>query len=671
MITLPSSASTGELYESASNEFGGLPVVSLRGGFPPRAIPCDESTPISSLLSNQERVQVEFAAVAATDGGGGGSATRAAPSSSPSAAAAHPLLQPLQVEQAPTMTTGGGRKSKRAASRAATESMPALIQAQEASSLRGASPGKKRARTAAAAGSRSGGGGGGSNRNATPTKPKPVVLPATAGVTGRRLADGATVTTSVRRAATAAGRRRAASAAAAGAGGRTGPAVSAATDMSEALLGALHDGGQMGVILRRGMKNAVRESYETTRAFSRLASIQARSFRISEPSAGAANAGGDSISGGANAGGGLLTVVYHGTVDKARVEEVVDCIPQDVLRAVMEGIYASDVEALRPENLARLSPRVLWSCVYHHPDASDVSEMYRRLLPHLDWTFLRRRAMHLSEKALENQRQAEEAEEMKRGGGGGRMDLERASEAVAAVEHAMEHLQDYQAEERKARQARLAQQQQGHLREGDGARPWCLTTPSDPDRDELRQCIESSLPPTSMSSTGVSDMALWITKMMKECRIHNWRELANVTDHAAIAIKLQVEEAHVQAWIDHAQDESVSEIMVEVCDGLVEAVEILTERARSGTPKDLAGWRAIPELLLDQVRRQQGPVHEATSSKGATTTDGNNNNNKNNDHGTTTPHDWMNLTTIALWCDRAHRVVQDYEWLHWYATPLE
>ncbi len=693
MISLPSSASTQELYEAASAEFGNsAPVESLKGGFPPRSIPCDGITPISTLLSNQERVQVvlgtssafttttttaattakashetgEAAAFSAT--GAEGNTISSCDASGDEPSSTTQKQQQDEHQQEPTKV----RKSKRAAAKAATEAMPALIKAQldqiKESRQATTSPSKKRPRTNTtnAGNGRSNSSSANSNSRKQAGQPKPVALSAATGP-GRRLADGAVMVDHVRRATNAG--RRAAAEAAAGVGGKKG----SNTDMSEALLGALHDKGQMGVVLRRGMKNAVQASYETTRAFSRLAAIQGQSYQLSSWMEGTSSntlgttAGSGTTSTSSN--GSFLKVVYHGTVDKVKVEETVDLIPLDVLKAVIEGIYSSDREALRPENLSRLSPRVLWSCVHYQPNTPNVAELYHQLLPHLDWTFFRRRAPQLSEKALENQRQAEEAKRRRQKGGNiddSTMDMERAAEAVAAVEHAMEHLQDYQTEERKARQAqaalaRLAQQQQQQNKSGIIAAGWSLTTPSEPDRDELRECIESSLPPLGTSTTSAS-ITKWITKLMKECHIHNWRELANVTDPALIATKLEVGEEHVQAWIDHAQDESVAEIVVHVCDNNVNAVEILTEGARTGTPKDLAAWRAMPELLLDQLRRNvQAQQDHATGNKGT------------GDNATTTTNDceWMDLLTIATWCNRAHRLLQDYEWLNWYATPIE
>jgi len=617
VISLAPTASTHELYESTAKEFG-VKIECLKAGYPPKPIPSDKSTPISKFVTNQERIRVEFA----TDN------TTVIPSSSPTKKKGTKNSKGKKKSVNDDQNNDSSsdnviRRSKRAASKAATESMPALIKAQEEYLKNTASTGKKRSRGGKSADLINGAFPSHSNKkrlNAT----KSIPLSASAGA-GRRLADGAMVSNPRKASSQAAVRRRR---------GETGTG-NGSTDMSTALMGAIHDKGQMGIILRKGMKNAVLSSYETTRSFSRLAAIQSRSYLI-------ANLADDtSASGGGGGGGNLLKVIYHGSVDKSKVEEAVDCIPRDVLQAVMEGIHASNKEALRPENLSRLSPRVLWSCVQYFPTLSSVPDMYRELLPTLDWSFLRRRAEQLSEKALENKRQAMEKEED--------VDLERASNVVAAVEHAMEHLQDYHAEERKARQAQAAEARLRRLQAQEDNVTWVLKTPSEPDRDELRECIEISVPVTSTTAgtTTSAKITKWISQLMKEHKIHNWRELANISEKniGYLVRKLEVPEANLRLWVDNAQNESFSEIMVEICDGNIDAVEILTEHARSGTPKDLAGWRSIPDVLLEQLNQKCLQQMNQTNH-------------------------WMEFGTISNWCDRAHCVLQDYEWLNWYATPV-
>jgi hypothetical protein len=112
-----------------------------------------------------------------------------------------------------------------------------------------------------------------------------------------------------------------------------------------------------------------------------------------------------------------------------------------------------------------------------------------------------------------------------------------------------------------------------------------------------------------MSSSNT--IAKWITQPMKPCGIHNCRELADVLDAMVAADTLQVPEMNANAWIGYAQGKSVGEIFVGICDGKVEAVELLTAQAHSGTPKDLAAWRSIAHILLEQLQdAEKGDNHK-------------------------------------------------------------
>jgi hypothetical protein len=588
IVQLSPSATTRELYQVAETQYGtSVAVSSLKYGFPPKLVQASDTQPIQEVLQNQERIQVEFGSAATS-----------------TAAKTKPETNIETTTGSSTITTTNtSRKSKRAASKRATENMPAVIQAQEKLLQQQQQPKSKRPRTTAAA----------SPSTKRPTKPPAPKFTSSVGK-GRRLADGATVASPPN---TKGGRNKRANS--------SSRIISESSnknktsDMSEALLGALNDSGKMGQVLRKGMKNAVQASYETTRAFSRLAAIQAKKYAL------------EIREEGGTASSSVLVISYQGSVDKTKTEEHVDCIPRDVLEAVLKGIHASNTEALRPENLALLSPRVLWSLAHIFPDHSSIPEMYQQLLPDLDWAFLRRRAQQLSEKALENMRQKQEVN-------GEEVNGEQAAEAIAAVEHAMEHLQDYTAAERQARQARAAlnrlegttSSQDGE----DGSAEWKLVTPTEPDRDELYQCIQGT------NSTTKTDVPELITKLMRECNIHNWRELANVEDVKTLARKLDLPEEEVQPWIERAQEKSVDEIIVDICDDNVRAVELLTDKARSGTPKDLAVWRAIPQILYQRV-----VVGEE--------------------------EDVPSLEQLRTWSQRAHQVLQECEWLNWYATPVE
>lgn len=604
-MQLPPSATTRELYQIAEAEYG-ISISSLKYGFPPKLIAeassddTAQSTSIQAILQNQERIQVEFgsaAPVAAAKNNAGTSTTKGKSEKRTGKA--------TQSHAPPeSSASSAGRKSKRAAAQRATENMPAVIQAQEELLKQQQQPSKRSRTVAAAAVSKSSASPSSSKRSSTAKQQAPKFTSSVGQ--GRRLADGSAVAPP--KSITSRKRANPSRILANNANNNN-----KSSDMSEALLGALNDSGKMGQVLRKGMKNAVQASYETTRAFSRLAAIQAKKY-TKEVREGSTS---------------VLVVSYQGSVDKTKTEEQVDCIPRDVLEAVLKGIHASNTEALRPENLALLSPRVLWSLVHLFPDHSSIPEMYQELLPDQNWTFLRRRAQQLSEKALENLRQEQEANGEVANG-------EQAAEVIAAVEHAMEHLQDYTAAERQARQAQAAiRRLQGSSSQNgtDRSSEWKLVTPTEPDRDELRECIQNST---------TEDMAKLVTKLMRECQIHNWRELANVDDVTSLAQKLDQPAEEVQTWIDRAQDQSVDEIIVEICDSNIQAVELLTQKARSGTPKDLAVWRVIPQLLHQRVLLGGEEEEEAPT-----------------------------VEQLQTWSQRAHQVLQEYEWLNWYATPVE
>ncbi|KAL3941403.1 MAG: hypothetical protein SGBAC_004232 [Bacillariaceae sp.] len=589
IVKIADDATTEELFQLASKEFQ-TAVATLKYGFPPKGLANDGSLPVKDVIQNQERLQVEFATAVKSESNGKSKAKGT--KKGKSSASEEPEEEP---------TNSSRRRSKRAASQAATEAMPAVIKAQDEMMKETSSSTKKRPRSATTATNNN------NNNNKKPSRPN---FGASVG-DGRRLADGATV---VNPKATRAKKNIL--------------QASGSSDMSEALLGALNNKGKMGSVLRKGMKNAVGKSYETTRAFSRLAAIQNQSYQLVVD--------GENSNGSGN--GSKLTITYKGTVDKTIQMDTVDCIPRDILQAVMQGIHASNQDALRAENLALLSPRVLWSLVHAFPDTPEITDCYKLLLPNLDWSFLRRRAQQLSEKALENLRQDQEAK-------GEAQDANKAQEAIAAVEHAMEHLHEHEKTERTSRMARAAlarmQQQNG---DDSSTNEWKLVTPDEIDRDELRECIQAA------SLDNPDKISSMITHMIKSCQIHNWRELANVPEDLTtrlptIANDFQtfgVTPEQVSKWVDKAQEESVDEIVVELCDNNVKAVEFLTEHARTGTPKDLANWRLIPEALHSVLLNGADKMDNTPPT----------------------------VEQLAVWTKRAHDLLQEREWLNWYATPV-
>lgn len=414
--------------------------------------------------------------------------------------------------------------------------------------------------------------------------------------------------------------------------------------MSTALLETLNSTGTGGRILRKTMTSAVQNSYETSKATARLAALESRNPQSSVQMEQLDDA--------------KLRVRFEkGVQGRGHYEEIVDSIPAQVLKEVVGAILKSNPEGLRPQNLAQLSPRVLWALAHGHwklqqerqqqQDAPSPWEpfsaesAYRQILPDGDWSFLRRRKQTLSAKAVENLRQEQEDEGKEEG------DYEKAAEAIQQVENAMECLQHHDRAQKAERVAKAAMaRQQRLLRQGSS--DWKIITPSELDEDELIECISSAIPPQWESQDNTDHLITQLAKGLVEwlC-IRNWRELSEhqpVDLHARIlehdkSLNTVVTQEHVEQWVMYARDESVQEIIVEICDGSVSHVELLREKARSGTPRDLAAWKEMPDLLLEEL------------GEGAS--------------------DMLALADLTLFCDRATCALQQFEWLTWFATPVE
>lgn len=219
-------------------------------------------------------------------------------------------------------------------------------------------------------------------------------------------------------------------------------------------------------------------------------------------------------------------------------------------------------------------------------------------------------------------------------------DYEKAAEAVQEVERAMDHLQQYdkaQKAERIANAALARQLRQQQSKEGDGE--WKLVTPSEHDEDELIECLMAGSSPlkNKKDATPIANL------LVKLNLAHNWRELANLVPsnlHTQIADKFSsITEQQVCHWVDHARLQTLEEIMVEICDGSVSHVQLLRDKSPVNTPKDLAAWKAMPDLLLDEV--------EQAESSGLTVTD------------------------ISRFCEHASQALDELEWLNWYVTSLD
>lgn len=718
IISISSSASVHEVYQAAQHAFGDNThdIAALRYGFPPKLLDKDNITsPIHAFLSNHERILVEFAAT--TTSAPSGNKKKAATSKKGSEQANNestPLPNNTEATDSNVTTTSPTRKtSQRAAAKAATEGFAAVIQAQDkllAQQTKGSKKNKsnKRPRSATAPKSntnKSASPGSSSSQKSSPIRSNARYFQHAELDVGRRLGDGAAIAehTSTRVPSAAATTRTGAHSKRQETKGATWKSEE---DVSTALMSALNQsggGGKVGGILRKAMRNAVSQSYEASRAVVRVAAMTGKAYTMTTVLHTSTAAPSTTIDEARQPE--KLQVTYDkGVEGRGQIEETVDYIPKDALVAVITAIYQSNPEALRPARLAQLSPRVFWSLVYHtnhvnnenvaattttatttdtlsspsFSSATSVEEALHLLLPELDWSYMKNRKRTLSEKAQENLRQQLERDKAAASAAAGDKDeeendhedteesIQRAQETILAVQNAMETIHDWDSQQRRNRMAQAAMARLVALEpdstnmEGHAVNQWSLVTPTEPDDEELVACVK----PTAASLLFAEQLdhdddddkvdakiQTIVRALMNDCQIHNWRELANASapnvverlntvlpcsggDAAPITTQA------VEAWIDHAQEESVDEIMVEVCDGQVEVVEQLRDAAHSGTPKDLAGWRHVPQMLWSEAGLDQ------TAPAGVT------------------------VETLATWCQRAHQVLLEREWLQWYATPI-
>ena len=365
-----------------------------------------------------------------------------------------------------------------------------------------------------------------------------------------------------------------------------------------------------------------------------------------------------------------------------------EIIALEALRAVVAAVHADhsddddDLEAaggggsggsgremLRPASMAQLSPRVFWSLAHHYPGKS-TEDALRMILPNLDWSFLDGRSRMLSEKARENLRQEKvargEIDDEEDAGAG--VNDGGGIEAIEAVEKAMEDMAEHDRSNARERSARAA------LARFDGESPskvsanvaaptdkarlsgsvqpetWKLVTPTDKDEDELAECIREGFASSEGGAYEAtdSDIKAWTVALMNQCSVHNWRELANVSEGSSIASLMSVAtpdqgrptSSDIDGWIEAARGRSVEEIAMEIVDGNEEAYVALRDVARAATPKDLFAWRAMTDMLLEEI---QG--YEGADVSGVTEAD------------------------LKRWCTRAGIALNEADWLIWYATP--
>ncbi|CAB9501291.1 expressed unknown protein [Seminavis robusta] len=630
----PSSDTVQVLFQLAGDAFGGQVVESLKCGFPPKPLGADDATLLSkSGVSNQERVQVVLQKQNNQQENNSNKTAKSNKKSPKKTTGKGKKKKATnddddddesETNVASPAATTTTRRSKRAAAQAATDSFAQVIKQQD--KLMKAEQSKTKKSPAKRAS------GGATAINRQPKRVKTF----TSTAPGRRLGDGAVV------AAAAAGKKKTSSAK------RTKTTAAAEPhqyeDISTGLLGALNDKGSTGRIMRKGIKSAVHSAYQKTQAVARLAALESRKPQ-------------ESVLMEKHNDNSLHVKFQKGVQGRGYFEETVDFIPEDVLKEVIRAILKSEPDGLRPQNMALLSPRLLWSLAHRHwtlqqerQEQQDtpspwqpfsVEEAYKQLLPECDWSFMRRRKEQLSAKAMENlrQEQAEQEDDAEE-----EENQERGEQVIHEVEQAMENLQQFDRQQRAERIASAAmnrrQRQQQAMAAVDKNAAWEIDTPSELDEDELNECIAAA-----SQSQNPTQVATLVKGLVEWGSIHNWRELANQNPanlHALVVEHheaLNITQEQVSEWIGHARSESADEIMFLVCDGNMAHIELLRDKARAGTPKDLCVWKDMPDFLMEELG------DDAVGK--------------------------IALSDIVRCISHAGRALEKFMWLDWFVTPIQ
>ena len=603
--------------------------MSFLSGFPPKELEQTDKVTVHELgIRPNESITIRFTLV---DNSGGGSTAK-----QPKAQVKQQQSKPVEVETAAASSAG---RQKRASAMAATASFKDVIAAQDAIMKNEKKKVPKRKTTSTTGGNISGFGNAAIAASKKSKQPKKVKMEGS----GFRLSDGKSFAgSSPSKKKTSTGKQK-------------GEAMfKSEDDVASKLLssfGGSGGGGNVSKYLRSAMKGAVTKSYEASRAAVRVTAVNAGEYSFEKVKGGSLVNGG-TVLGTANdadessstpdngLGRTLYTVQYSkGMEGRGRYDEQVEIIGLVALKAVLNHVYdssngtgeedevggeGSQDGRLRPVMIAQLSPRAFWSLVFHCKEAAQAStsplsvdDMLRTTLPQLDWSHLERggRKRILSEKARENKRQTEStiAPDDENNGDEEAMAIEQLAES--ALDSAMagndeEVVLNERERRAKAAMARFRTDERkppvSTLTATNGEEDmstnddWTLVTPDEDDVDELIECIMEG------SGEGYDDdMAkAWATILVDS--VQNWRVLAN-SDSEYIKSILSKKDCPtttveiIQGWIDAAQGRALEEIMLEILDGDQDALDVLQDKAKSSSPRDLVFWKVRPEILADTL----------------------------------------------------------------------
>jgi len=604
--------------------------MSFLSGFPPKELHQTGKAIVHELgIRPNESITIRFTLV---DSSGGGSTAK-----QPTKVKQQ---QSKPVEEEETAAAASAGRQKRASAMAATASFKDVIAAQDAIMKNEKKKSPKR-KTTTSSGNISGFSNAASTSSKKSKQPKKVKMEGS----GYRLSDGKSFAGSSPSKKKSTGKQK-------------GEAMfKSEDDVASKLLssfgGSGGGGGNVSKYLRSAMKGAVTKSYEASRAAVRVTAVNAGEYSFEKVTGGSLVNGG-TVLGTANddesstpdngLGRTLYTVQYSkGMEGRGRYDEQVEIIGLVALKAVLNHVYdssngtgeeedevggaGSQDGRLRPVMIAQLSPRAFWSLVFHCKESAQAStsplsvdDMLRTTLPQLDWSHLERggRKRVLSEKARENKRQTEstiapDGNAAHNNGDQETMAIEQLAES--ALDSAMAGNKEevvlnererrakaamarFRTDERKPPVSTLtATNGEEDMSIGDD---WTLVTPVEDDIDELIECILEG------SGEGYDDdtAKAWATVLVNS--VQNWRVLAN-SDSEYIKSILSKKDCPtttveiIQGWIDAAQGRALEEIMLEILDGYQDALDVLQDKAKSSSPRDLVFWKVRPEILADSI----------------------------------------------------------------------
>lgn len=182
------------------------------------------------------------------------------------------------------------------------------------------------------------------------------------------------------------------------------------------LIGALEKGstGKKNKFLKAVFRRAVELQYDQSKAEARLAATVSGQYEITESCSVMLTAGTPA----------QISVKFaKGSGSRGKYEDTVELLSEEKVKAVVgmliaeNGLAAEEEdeerggesarEMLKPVNMVKCSPRVFWNLVRLY--GPNLPATFVRLFPQHDWSFLEGRRKVLSEKAMNNKRQARDA----------------------------------------------------------------------------------------------------------------------------------------------------------------------------------------------------------------------------------------------------------------------